>query len=59
MKLSRHRDFKSTRTYIHISQDEVDKVLQDVFENEKMSVDKSDMNELITLVKLWKESKGQ
>ena len=56
-KLARHLDFKSTRNYIHLNQEEVDQVLNDVFESEKMSVDKSDVQELISLIKLWKETK--
>ena len=57
-KLARHSDFKSTEAYIHVSQKEVDETLQQVFEQEKMNIDRSDIQELIDLVKLWKENKN-
>jgi len=56
-KLARHQDFKSTQTYIHIKQEEIDKTLKDVFENEGISVKEDEINEFIAFFNLWKNMK--
>jgi integrase len=58
MKNARHRDINSTKTYIHLSEAEVDDTLNKAFSEEKMNFGKQDVNELIELIKVWKESKS-
>lgn len=53
-KLARHLDFKSTQNYIHIKQEEVDNALKEVFEQEKVPIDKSDLLALVELAKMLK-----
>jgi integrase len=56
-KLARHQDFKSTQVYIHLKQEDIDKTLKDVFENENISIKEDEMNEFITFFNMWKSMK--
>ena len=58
-KLARHQSFKSTQTYIHLRQDDIDKTLRDVFENQGINVKDDEINEFIHFYKLWRGVKQQ
>lgn len=53
-KLGRHRNFKSTQTYINVNQDEVDTTIKKAFEDEGVSVDNSEVQDFMTFYKMWK-----
>jgi len=53
-KLARHCEFKSTETYIHLNQDDLDKTIQKVFGNDASSINTDEMKEFMTFFKLWK-----
>ena len=56
-KLARHQDFKSTQVYIHLKQEDIDKTLKDVFENEGINIKEDEMHEFITFFNMWKNMK--
>jgi len=58
-RLGRHRDFKSTQTYININQEEIDNVIKKTFEEENIIVNESEVEEFITFFKMWKMMKGK
>ena len=57
-KLARHGEFKSTQTYIHLNQDDLDKTITNVFGSSINSVGAEDMKEFMTFFKLWKGMKN-
>jgi len=56
-KLARHQDFKSTEVYIHLKQEDIDKTLRDVFENEGINIKEDEMHEFIAFFNIWKSMK--
>ncbi len=57
-KLARHCEFKSTQTYIHQNQDELDETIQKVFGNKVNSQGKDDVKEMLAFFKIYKEMKN-
>jgi len=57
-KLARHCEFKSTQTYIHLNQDQLDTTIQKVFGNTIKSESKDDVKEMLTFFKFYKEMKS-
>lgn len=57
-RLGRHKDFKSTETYIHTNQDEIDDTIKKAFENENIVIKDDEFEEFITFYKMWKSVKG-
>ena len=57
-KLARHSEFKSTQTYIHLNQDELDTTIQKVFGDNISPKGKGDVKEFMTFFKMWKEMKN-
>lgn len=53
-RLGRHRDFKSTQTYININQDEIDDTIKKAFEEEGINIKEDEISEFITFFKMWK-----
>jgi integrase len=58
-KLGRHRNFKSTQTYINVNQDEIDSTIKKAFENEGIEVDNGEMEEFTAFYKMWRGMKGK
>ncbi|MBI4918837.1 site-specific integrase [archaeon] len=57
-RLARHQDFKSTQVYINITQDEIDKTMQEVFEtNEITTEEKKEVEELVEFFEMWRKVK--
>ena len=56
-KLARHCEFKSTQTYIHLNQDDLDNTITNVFGNSLNSIGAEDMKEFMTFFKLWRNMK--
>jgi integrase len=56
-RLGRHKDFKSTETYIHTEQNEIDDTMRKAFEQEDIIVKNDEFEEFITFYKIWKSMK--
>lgn len=55
-RLARHREFKSTQTYIHASQEDIDATMREVFDDEGVKVD-DEVLDFLKLYETWKKVK--